>query len=200
MVMSGLMLASYSVFGGGAIGNIFAQWEQAGVFAYALPFLLLFSLIFAILSFVPLFKDNKGINAVIAISVSLMAMQFDFVSIFFSQIFPRLGIALSIVLVLIILLGLLIRDDEKGNQMVKWMMAISIIVIAIVVIVNSMNSFGFTSFGNGAFGSFLRYNIGNIIIIGLIVGAVIAIIASQSPKTKAKMPVMDISPLFGKGK
>ena len=34
-------MAWYGSYGGGAIGNMLAGWESAGVFSYALPFLLI---------------------------------------------------------------------------------------------------------------------------------------------------------------
>jgi hypothetical protein len=199
MIFEGLInLASYGGFGGGAIGNLLAQWEAAGIFSYVLPFLLIFALVFTILSFVPLFQNNKGINAVISLVTALMALQFGIVSIFFSEIFPRLGIGLSIVLVLIILMGLLVRDEEKGNQMIKWMLIIAIIVIAIVVISNSLSSFGYAGFGGGQFWNFLRYNWGTILGVALFVGLVIAIIAGQNPKPKMKNVPVGLSPLIGR--
>ena len=57
MINGVIILASYGSFGGGTIGNLFAQWEAAGIFAYALPFLLIFAIVFAILSFVKVFKE-----------------------------------------------------------------------------------------------------------------------------------------------
>lgn len=197
MVMSfsgGIFLASYAGFGGGALGNLFAQWEAAGVFTYALPFLLIFALVFAILSAISLFKTNKGINAVISLVTALMALQFNIVPLFFSEIFPRLGIALSVVLVFIILLGLLVQDDEKGNKMIKWMFAIVAIIAAIVVVSKSFSAFGYGS-GGGEFWYFLRYNWPTVLIIGGVIAAVIAIIASGSKK-KVDFPI-SISPLKG---
>jgi hypothetical protein len=201
MVFGGVMfLASYGGFSGGSLGNLLSQWEAAGIFSYALPFLLIFALIFSILGFVPIFQGNKAINAIISLATALMALQFNFVSIFFAEIFPRLGVGLAVVLVLIILLGLLVQDNEKGNQAIKWMMGISIVVIAIVVISKALNGAGFTGFGGGLFGSYLRVNAGNIIIIVLILAGIIAAVLSQSPKTKMKGASIDISPLFGKGR
>jgi len=57
-----VLLASYGAFGGGSIGNILAQWEAAGIFTYALPFLLIFAIVYAILTNVNVFKDNKAVN------------------------------------------------------------------------------------------------------------------------------------------
>ena len=98
-------LISYTSFGGGGIGNLLSNLEQQGVFQYLLPFLLIFTLVFGILSKINVFgtQRNQVINGVISLVVGLMALQFNAVSIFFSELFPRVGIALSIILVLLIL-------------------------------------------------------------------------------------------------
>lgn len=105
-------LASYSFFGQGSIGSILSYWEQLGVFSYVLPFLLIFALVFATLSNMKLFGDNKGVSAVIALCVSLLSLQFNVVSLFFSEIFPRVGIGLSVILALLILIGLFVDPSQ----------------------------------------------------------------------------------------
>ena len=98
--MLNVMLASHGFFGGGyyggSIGNVLAYWEQAGFFSYVLPFLLIFALVYGILTRTQIFKDNRAVNGILALTVGLLALQFDFVPVFFSEIFPRLGVALAL--------------------------------------------------------------------------------------------------------
>ncbi len=192
-----VFLASYAGFGGGgAIGNLLAQWEAAGIFSYALPFLLIFALVFAILEFVPIFKGNKGINVTISLVTALMALQFGFVSVFFSEIFPRLGVALSIVLVIVILLGLFVDDkDVQGNKIIKWILVIVILIIAVVVISGSMSSLSL-GWGSGQFWYLIRGNFAAILGIGIVLALVIAIIASGAKKRE--LPEIKV-PLFNQG-
>ena len=111
MSSAAIFLQSFG-FSGGSFGNILSQWEQLGVFSYGLPFLLIFAMVFGILERVKIFqsgeegKTNRGINAIIAVSTALMALQFNFVPIFFSDIFPRLGVGLSVILIGIIVTGM----------------------------------------------------------------------------------------------
>src|SRR3989338_4351196 len=98
-----IFLQSFGFFGG-SFGNVLSQWEQLGVFSYVLPFLLIFALIFGILQKVNIFggaqgQSNKGINGVIAVSTALMALQFNFVPLFFRDIFPKLGVGLTVILI-----------------------------------------------------------------------------------------------------
>ena len=175
MVSMGLILASYGTFGGGTIGNMFAQWEAAGIFTYVLPFLLIFALIFGLLMKMNIFgtaqNPAKGINAIIALSVVFMSLQFNIVSMFFSEIFPRFGIALSIILVVLVLGGLFMPTNAKSNW---FMVALAIVVFIIIgtVVYNSLGVFGWGV--GGPSWSYFWNQWGAIIIFIILIGAIIA--------------------------
>ena len=156
-------------YSGGTIGDMLLAWQQAGFFSYLLPFLLIFALIFGILSRIHLFKDNKSINGIIAFAVGLMALQFPFVSQFFSEIFPRLGVGLAILLVILILAGMFMDPDSKG--MMYTLLGVGGVII-IVILVQTAGAVGWSS------GYWWAQNwpmvagaIFILIIIGIIVGA-----------------------------
>jgi len=148
-----LNMVSYGLTSGGAIGNLLFQWQQAGVFSYLLPFLLIFALIFAILEKTDLFGKNKSVKLILSLSIGLMALQFNFVSYFFSEIFPRMGILLSLIVVGMILLGLFFNfEDENGNTSTAKKIFGGAVVIGIIVIIyqSFSGSFGFFSWGFGS--------------------------------------------------
>jgi len=123
-------LASYGYYGGD-IGNMLSQLEQMGFFSYLLPFLLLFAVINGLLTQVDVFKGNSSINAIIAFSVSLMALQFDFVPRFFAEIFPRVGVGLAVILVLVIIMGLF----SPTQSWFAWVtFGIGVVILAIILI------------------------------------------------------------------
>ena len=172
-------LQSFGFFRGGAIGDLLAQWEALGFFSYVIPFLLIFSVIFGILTQIKLFRDNKSINAIIALSVGLMSLQFDFVPRFFTEIFPRLGIGLIILLIVIILTGLFSNPEDKWQMYLMW--AVSVIIV-IVILVQTAGVVGFYSFL-----PWIGYNwpavfgvIAFIVIIAIVVG-------SSRPKSTTEM-------------
>ncbi len=174
-----ISLASYGFAGGGSVGNLLAQLEALGFFSYVLPFLLIFSIVFVILSSVPIFKGNKGVNAVIALAVALMSLQFGFVSIFFGEIFPNFAVALSILLVVIIIFGLFGDPENKGY---RWLyVAIGIIAVA-VVIFRSISYFGWYIGGS----TWLNVNWANAAIIASVIALVIIIISSTKPTKPLK--------------
>jgi len=118
-----MVLASYGFYGGGAFGDLLNSWEQMGVFSYMLPFLLVFALVYGIFTKLHLFGDSrdKSINAIIALAVALMSLQFNIVPVFFADILPRLGIALAGILVMVILLGLFGNPNNKAlNNTLMW--------------------------------------------------------------------------------
>ncbi len=172
--MVGGILLQFAGFYGGTVGNLLAYWEQAGVFSYVLPFLLIFAVVFGILMKIKVFGDNKGLNAVIALVIGLLALQFDLVPVFFSEIFPRVGVALSILLVLIILLGLFF--DKKDNKVINYGLLAVAVIIFITVLVKTTGYLGWYS------GYWWSTYWPNILLGALIIGALAAIINSVSGK------------------
>lgn len=178
MINGVMVLASLGSFNGGTLGNLFSQWESAGIFAYALPFLLIFALVFGLLMKLNIFSSKadpnsgKGINVMIALAVSFMSLQFNIVSMFFSEIFPRFGVALSIILVILILGGLFMPTNKENNW---FMVALAILVFIIIgiVIYNALSALGWAHIGGGGL-SYIWQRYGAIIIFAAIIIAVVA--------------------------
>jgi len=171
----GVMLQPFGFFGGGTAGSLLAQWESLGLFSYILPFLLIFALVFVVMSSIPLFKDNKAVNAIISLAVALMSLQFNFVPMFFSEIFPRFGIAISVIIVLVIIGGLFFDPAHAGF---KWIYSIIGLVIVSIVIFKSISAFGWYTISGG----WLNVYWSNILIALIVIGSVIAVIASAAPR------------------
>lgn len=131
MIDNFVSLVSSTFYSGGEIGNMLRAWEQAGFFTYLIPFLLIFAIVFVIISRIKAFEDNKAVSAIIAVSVGLMALQFEFVSIFFAEIFPRLGVGLAIILCLLIMIGLFLDPGEKGLMWTLFGVGALIFIIAL---------------------------------------------------------------------
>ena len=168
------LVFQFGGFSGGSIGELFAFLEQNGFFSYILPFLLIFALVFAIMMRTQIFKENRSINAVIALTVALLALQFDFVPVFFSEIFPRVGVALSVILALMILAGLFF-DPE--NKVVGWGLLIVGVITFLIVLFQTTGRLGITN----AF--WWNINWAAVIAVALFIGAIIAVInGGKEPK------------------
>ena len=163
-------------FYGGSLGNLLLSWEQSGFFSYILPFLLIFSVVFGILMKVKVFGDqNKGLNAVIAIAVGLLSLQFNFVPVFFSEIFPRLGIGLSVILALFVLVGLFL-PAQSHSGMNWWLLAVGVIVFVVVI----SKTFGFLGYGT-SIPYFIQDNLSTI-LLAIIVLVTIFVAVGTQPK------------------
>jgi hypothetical protein len=159
----------------GGIGDALNNLAALGFFTYALPFLLIFALVFGILTRMGLFKENKAVTAIIALAVGLMALSVPTVPQFFSQIFPSMGIGLTILLVILIIVGLF-SDPNK-----PWITVSLFIVAAIVALVVIVQSSGLDIW------AWVQYNLGNtagtLIIVGIVV-VVIAVVIGREKKEK----------------
>lgn len=141
MIEKTLVMISYgSYYGGGMIEDVLDRWAEAGLFAYVLPFLLIFAVVFGILDRMNVFDRNKAINALIALSVGLMSIQFDLVPWFFSEVFPRFGIGLIVILISLIFLGLYLDPDRNHTTTILIISA----VVGIAVFAYTADVMGFS--------------------------------------------------------
>ncbi len=183
MIDTVLYLASAGFFRGGGIGDLFNYWEQAGVFSYVLPLLIIFCLVFVILSKIKIFEDNKAVNTIIALSVGLLAMQFDMVPLFFAELFPRVGIGLSIILAILILTGLFLDPTQK---IITWGLFIVGLLILGLVLYDT---------GQFTFGQYFYYVLDPQILSWIAFIAIIGIIVTAM-SNKKRNPLPDLKPLL----
>lgn len=148
------------------VATILSQWESVGVFDYVLPFLLLFAIVFGILTATNILGHNKGIHSIVAIAVALLALRLDFVPRFFAEAFPRLGVGLAVILAVLICVGLFIPVEERKYW--NWGLGTIGAVVAIVVITKSFDAFG--SFGFGiAWDGYIGWIVGAVLLVGVII-------------------------------
>lgn len=188
MLKEMIFLQTATIFGSGTIGDLLNKWEELGFFSYILPFLLVFALVFGILTKTNIFKDNKMVNGIIALAVALMSLQFSFVSDFFAQIFPRLGVGLAIVLVIMVVLGLFI--DPESKMVNYFLLAVGIIIIG-VVLVDSTGAVGWSS------GQWWEENWIGVTSAGILIIFVFLVINSGSGGKNAKEP-KEYRPYYGR--
>jgi len=124
------------------ITEVLNQWADAGVFAYLLPFLFIFAVVFGILNKTKVLGESKGVQATIALALGLLSLQFDYVSNFFSIFLPYAGIGIAVLLIGVILMGLMYDEDGESNW-VKYVFFGLGAVIFLVVIVTSISDSSF---------------------------------------------------------
>jgi len=163
---------------GYSIGDVLNRWADLGVFAYVLPFLMIFALVYGIMLKTQILGDNKGVNATIALAFGLLALQFDYVSGFYASIFPYAGMGLAVLLIAMILLGLMGDPEKKGNGI--WL-GIGLVIFLFVL---------FGSLGDTIWLGGIGYNLAGsgpaLLAILLVVGILAAIIMPGSKGKPAK--------------
>ena len=116
------------------ITDVLNTWADYGVFAYVLPFLMIFALVYGLLSKSKLLGENRGVHATLALVIGLLALQFDYVSNFFATIFPYAGIGISVLLVALILMGVLTDDEDAAKWIFFGIGALIFIVVLLYTI------------------------------------------------------------------
>ncbi len=173
-----ILTLQWGGFYGGDVGSLLSYWEQIGFFSYILPFLLIFALVFGILTRVKVF-DNKSINGVIALVIGLLALQFNFVPMFFSEIFPRLGVGLAVILAILILAGLFLDPKNKVQNYV--LLGIGAVIFIVVLV----QTFGWLGWSN----SYLwNYNWSQIAAVAIVIIIITIIWSSIGERKKIELP------------
>lgn len=133
MISAGMFMQFFSLY------DLYAQWEVSGVFDFLLPALLIFAVIFGILTSTGVLGANRGVNFVIAAASALMAMRLQIVSDFFGLLLPGLGIGVAVLVTVLILSGLFL---QKANWR-QWMPTFfwGGVIIGLIIVISVLNSF-----------------------------------------------------------
>ena len=147
------------------ITDILNQWADIGVFAYVLPFLMIFAVVYGILAKTGIFGKNKGVDATIALAMGLLALQFDLVPNFFATLFPMAGIGLAVLLVAVILIGL--YSDTDKDLFNRILMGLGGLIFVVVVLTSVWD---FRWWGGWGYG--WENSLPTILIVGVVLGLI----------------------------
>lgn len=157
-----------------SVAQILVQWEALGVFDFVLPFLLIFAVVFGVLSSTNILGSNKGVHVIISLVIGLLALRLGIVQVFFTELFPRLGVGLAVILALVILIGVFIPKDE--TRYYAYIFAIIGALIWIVAVFGAFGSYGWY----GVWEDYAGLVIGAVLLVGVI----IAVVAAKGPTEK----------------
>ena len=175
----------------GSFADILFQWEFIGVFDFILPLLLIFAVVYGILSQMHIFKESRGINVIIALVLGLLAIRFRFFTDFLAEIAPRLGVGLVIILTLIILIGLF-TPEGWGGIFGLILMGVGG-VIFIIIVAQTFDVFGSLGFGGAGSNDLIAY----VVLVVLLIGVIVAVAAGgKTEPTDSKIWGKKIANLF----
>lgn len=92
--------------------TLLEQWASIGFFDVLLPFLIIFTVVFAILHKSKVLGDMQGINALIACIIAFFVVGNSYVTALFLPIFSQAGLALAILVAVMIIIGLFLKAEE----------------------------------------------------------------------------------------
>lgn len=170
-----------------AVQDILYQLQSSGLYEIALPFLLIFTIVFAILEKTKIFGTNKegdpkaNINAVVSIILGLLIVnQFEIVDRL-NLFLPKVSLFIVVAIMFLVLLGVFGAKVETGFSGVLLGLAA---IFSIVVIYWALTPYaGLDFYGPSWLESWVYDNSGTLIfliIIGIIIWAVV------SPPKKGK--------------
>ncbi len=174
-IWSVLLISFVSAASKWSVTDVLNTWASAGIFKYILPFLLVFALIFGLLSKSQILGDNRGVQAIIAIALGLLSLVGDYFPNFIEKMAPNLAVAISVLVAAIVLLGLFYDPkDAKKN----WIMYIIFGVSAIAFVVMVADTFsGYSGVGYNVWDQY-----GPALVTLLILGGIIwAVVANKKP-------------------
>ena len=152
------------------------------------PFLLVFTLVFAILQKSKILGEEKSqADALIALSIALIVVAFSWSTDIIINLMPFLAVSLVILLVFMLLYGFVASDSDKGLVLSKGIKRsiLGLVIISLVIavlVVSGQWDFIYRSL-------FVDYNgnswLSNIILLLIIGGAVVAVVG-PTVKKKSK--------------
>lgn len=150
---------------------VLSQWQSIGVFDIILPMILLFTIIFAILKKTKILGGLPGIDVIVSLVISFIAIINPEVSTFFLSIFSNLGLGIIVLLSVMLLLGFAMGGKKKGMY---WLGILGAIAVFIWIM-----SRVFTIYGGYYYPDWFTDNLIWIIPLALAVVGIIAVVSGQ---------------------
>ncbi|MBS3134862.1 hypothetical protein J4406_00610 [Candidatus Woesearchaeota archaeon] len=176
------------------LGDLFYQFQGAGIYEYVLPFLLIFSILFAILEKTKIFNEKKNVNVIVSAIIALIFVtQFSLVYTL-NQFLPKVSLFIVVAVMTLILFGIFGAPVGKGLGHIGMLIAA---VISLFVIYWALSpSLGFE------LPYWIQYNWDVIIALVIIIIVIALIVGGSSGEgTGNKITLKDISEgLFGERK
>ena len=155
--------------------DLFSQIQGTGFYEFALPFLLIFTLVFAILEKIKLFgKEARRINVVVALVIGLIFVnQFEIVDRL-NLFLPKVSLFIVVAVMFLILVGLFGVNVEGGfSGIILFLFTVASLFIIYWALLPGTDLFGL---GGSDFSYWLENNASLLlflVIIGIIIWAVV---------------------------
>ena len=135
---------------GSDLYGVIMGWEQLGIFDVVLPFLLVFTMTFAVLEKIKLFGEGKkNINVIISLVIGLLFLRNNYIVFLISRRFlPNIAMVMVIVLLFILLVGIFAGEYKGFSKTILWWGFIFSIGSIIYALVTDVTPYPGGGFGN----------------------------------------------------
>ena len=174
-------------------------WQDIGIYDLVLPFLLVFTLVFAVLQKIHLFgKEAKKMNVVIAFVLALLFLQNPYLLFLTQRFLPNISFFLIIFLMFLLLIGIFFGGAYKGLSGSATALAFLVSIVAVLIALSTdfLGGYGFLDWWYS-----IDPGTRSLAWFGLIILLVIFFVTQDSKKPGIWKGIQDVAEGFGfKGK
>lgn len=109
--------------------ELLGNFDQIGGFDLLLPFILVFTLVFAVLQKIKLFGEKKNINMVVSLVIAIFFLNNTYLIFVLQQFLPNVSIILIVFLMFLLLLGIFAGETTFKDGMLGWAFIVSLVAI-----------------------------------------------------------------------
>lgn len=122
-----------------ALEDAFEFLKDFGFFDVILPFILIFTLVFAILEKVKILGDKKNVNIVVALLFGAVGVASTYLTNFFNDFLPNVAITLVILFASLMLIKLLSPDLDLDVWYIQWI--VPIVFVGLIIFQFNVESY-----------------------------------------------------------
>jgi hypothetical protein len=112
--------------------SVFMQLQTMGVFEYLLPFLLIFTVVFAILEKLNILgRDKKNLNLMLALILALLVVVQPEIVYLINSFLPKVSLFILVILMFLIVAGMFGANTESWTG-IPFLIAIVVCILAII--------------------------------------------------------------------
>ena len=179
-----------------------AMLDQVGGFDILLPFILVFTMVFAVLQKINLFGANKkNINAVISLVIALFFLNNTYLVYTLQRFLPNVSIILVVFLMFLLILGTFAGETQFTDKALGLTFFISIGAVLFALFSDVFNPLGYGDYGGGLGGLYYSIDPGTRFMAWmLLIGVMLVMFGMKddnSSKNKGK-DFGDVLESFGK--
>ncbi len=136
--------------GGSWLYEVISEWQSLGIYDVVLPFLLVFTLTFAVLEKAKIFgAEKKNINVIVSLIIALLFLQNNYLVFVLGRFLPNIGISLIVFLMFLLLFSIFGGEDKPwsdGALTLGFIISIIAVIMALSTDVLPFGNYGLLDF------------------------------------------------------